>query len=528
MSDTLDYLKMFARFPFSLRRFLRQHPLTPEEARRIAKERMARREESFLRIAKRCVYGYPSSPYLALLRRAGCEFGDLQASVKKGGVDGALHELRRSGVYVSYEEFKGRKPIVRDGWVLPVKARDFDNPFVGPDLIMQTGGSTGLGTHIAHNLDHVTAAIHHQFLMLDAYKMMGAPAAVWSPILPGTGLNFIIRRVHQREPTLRWFSPVGWCDAKNWLKYDIALLYMLLLLRVYNAGVPMPQIVRHDQALAVARWMRETFKQHGRCMLYTSVSQAVRVCIAAEQAGLDLTGCVVRLSGEPATPAKVRTIQRAGMQSIPHYGSVETGSIAIGCPSGADPDDSHLLSDAFALITHPFAVQGTDVTVPSFNLTTLLDQSPKVMLNYQTDDYGIVEERACGCELEALGYTTHLREIRSYSKLVGEGVPLIGNEMLRILEEVLPARFGGTPLDYQWMEAEDERGFTRLYLTISPRVEIADEQQVIEVVYNAMRASSSMADAARTVWQRSQTIQIRRAEPVATVRGKLLPLHLQR
>ena len=45
---------------------------------------------------------------------------------------------------------------------------------------------------------------------------------------------------------------------------------------------------------------------------------------------------------------------------------------------------------------------------------------------------------------EGYGFTTHLREVRSYSKLTGEGVTLIGDEMIHLLEHVLPARFGGS------------------------------------------------------------------------------------
>jgi hypothetical protein len=107
-------------------------------------------------------------------------------------------------------------------------------------------------------------------------------------------------------------------------------------------------------------------------------------------------------------------------------------------------------------------------------------------------------------------------------------VTLIGNDMLRILEEILPARFGGSPLDYQLTEQEDARGLTRLYLVISPRIEIADEQQVIETVLNTLSESSPMGDAARGVWQQAGTLQIKRMEPMLTNRGKLLPLHIER
>ena len=97
-------------------------------------------------------------------------------------------------------------------------------------------------------------------------------------------------------------------------------------------------------------------------------------------------------------------------------------------------------------------------------------------MNVESDDYGVIEEQSCGCPLECYGYTEHLREIRSFRKLTGEGVALVGSDMVRILEEVLPGRLGGSPLDYHLMEEEDADGFTRLSLVVSPRIEIADEQ----------------------------------------------------
>ena len=228
------------------------------------------------------------------------------------------------------------------------------------------------------------------------------------------------------------------------------------------------------------------------------------------------------------TPAKVAEMRRVGLRVVPIYAMTETCNIALGCVNPTAADDMHLFKDAFALITYPYPVEGSGITVPAFNLSTLLDSTSKLMLNVQIDDYGIVEERTCGCELETYGYTTHLREIHSYSKLVGEGVTLIENEMLRILEEILPARFGGSSLDYQLVEQEDKQGFTRLYLLIHPRIEIVDEQAVIEAVLKELRGSSPMADAARTVWQQAHTLRIMRQEPVVTAAGKLLPLHIQR
>ena len=150
------------------------------------------------------------------------------------------------------------------------------------------------------------------------------------------------------------------------------------------------------------------------------------------------------------------------------------------------------------------------------------------MLNVETDDYGSIEGRPCGCPLASLGFADHLRHIRSFSKLTGEGVSLVGSEMIRILEEVLPSLFGGSPLDYQLLEEEDRQGFTRLSLVVSPKIEIADENAVIEAVLQTLGQGSAGADLAQAVWRQAKTLQIKRMEPIWTSRGKLMPLRVAR
>jgi hypothetical protein len=527
MGETLNYLAMFARLPLELRRFGKLR-LTLDEAKRIVCQRMDNREENLLHLAQHSIYSHPASPYLALLRMAGCELGDLQVLVRKQGVENALRALRDEGVFVTFEEFKGRKPIVRHGRTIPVSASAFDNPYVHRAFTIQSGGSTGAATSVGVNLDQIAAQAPHEMLALAAHGVLDVPMVRWSNILPAGTLRNILRAVSFGHPPQRWFSPQGLRDSRYWLKYGLATYYILLCMRLAGMRVPLPSYVRVERAVVVARCVSGLLQSHGRCLVNTTVSHAMRVCAAAQDAGLDLRGTTFQGSSEPATPAKSAYLKRAGVSLISNYGMVEANRIASGCARPADVGDVHLMKDAFALFTHPYPIEGLDITVPAFNLTTLLPAASKVMLNVQMDDYGVVEERHCGCDLEAYGYTTHLREIRSYSKLVGEGVTLIGNEIVNILEEVLPARFGGSPLDYQMMEQEDEHGFTRLYVLVHPRLEISDEQEVIQVILDALRDSSPMADAARAVWQQMKTLQVRRAEPVATERGKLLPLHIQR
>jgi hypothetical protein len=145
------------------------------------------------------------------------------------------------------------------------------------------------------------------------------------------------------------------------------------------------------------------------------------------------------------------------------------------------------------------------------------------------DDFGVIErDRSCGCPLHEAGYTEHIRHVRSYRKLTGEGVTLIGSDMVRILEEVLPARFGGTPLDYQLAEEEDAQGFTRLSLVVSPRVAVADERAVVDAVMAELARGRDGADGARAFWTQASTLRVKRADPVWTGRGKMMSLHFAR
>jgi hypothetical protein len=122
----------------------------------------------------------------------------------------------------------------------------------------------------------------------------------------------------------------------------------------------------------------------------------------------------------------------------------------------------------------------------------------------------------------------HLRNIYSYDKLTSEGVTLVGSDLVRILEEVLPRQFGGTPQDYQFLETEDAGGITRLSLLISPRLRIENEQRVKETILHSIRKTGPGGVSAEGILRQADTLQIERRDPVWTDRGKLLTLHKRR
>ena len=171
------------------------------------------------------------------------------------------------------------------------------------------------------------------------------------------------------------------------------------------------------------------------------------------------------------TPAKRGRIESAGARVIIDYQISGLSRRGLRLPAPADANDQHLLTHHLAVI-QARARSGRD-QVDALLYTSLLPHAPRVSLNVESDDYGVLEERRCGCPLEALGLHTHVRGVRSFRKLTAEGVTLVGSDMERVLESVLPARFGGSALDYQLAEEEDERGFTRIVVRVAPSIELA-------------------------------------------------------
>jgi len=526
--DLAADVRMYTRFALGLRPFLRRR-MTLADARRLLRDRMATRGERFLALVERGVFARPRSPYAALLRLAGCEFGDLQRLVERDGVEGALTALHEAGVYVTFDEFKGRHPIVRHGREIPTAARDFDNPHVKRHYEARTSGSTGRATRIPIDLDHLEAVLPHRLVTMDAHGLVGVPTAIWFGILPGSaGMNSVLRSVVEGNTARRWFSPVTGGEIGSPLTYRLATRFVTTAGRLMGTPLPRPIHVRIDRPWPVVQWAMDTLRREGACFIVTYCSLAMRVCVAARRRGVDLTGATFMSGGEPPTPAKVAEITRTGARFLPIYATSEAGRVAMPCARPTSVNDVHVARDAVAVIQRPRRVPGWDVTVGALYLTSLSATAPKLLLNVETDDCATLEARSCGCPLEACGFTDHLSDIRSYRKLTGEGVSLVSTEVVRVIEEVLPARFGGTPLDYQMREEEDGRGFTRLSLVVHPRIPLASEDDLRSVVLQALRRGSLSGAFAAAYWDQGASLRVRRAAPEAGAGGKFMPLCVAR
>jgi hypothetical protein len=98
-------------------------------------------------------------------------------------------------------------------------------------------------------------------------------------------------------------------------------------------------------------------------------------------------------------------------------------------------------------------------------------------------------------------------------------------DAIAALEEVLPARFGGSSTDYQLVEQEAADGQPRLVLIVSPRVGPVDGTEVASVLLAALGAGSSASRVGELLWRERGLLRVERREPLAVASGKVLHLH---
>ncbi|MBM3155803.1 MAG: hypothetical protein FJ004_00780 [Chloroflexi bacterium] len=514
----------YSSLAWDLRAFLK-HTITLEDSKRVIAERLQNRERNFLNLVEKGIYANPESPYFKLLGLAGCELGDFKKSVNGDGIEATLSKLLAEGVYISWEEFKGKKELVRGGTTFHINERDFDNPYIPGYYYVRSSGSRSAGTRTMFDLGHLMDTTYYRPIWLKINDINNLPVVAWLPPFPSkAGISTLLRYYIIGHPVLKWFSPVNESQTQASLRDRLASRYVIYGGKLWGAKLVKPEYVSPDQAVKIAQWLAYAKKQFGGSILHCFVSSAVKVSQAAIENRLDISGSYFFVTGEPLTEAKLEQIRASGTSVTSGYFISEIDNIGLSCPGGRAIDDVHLFYDSVALIQHSRKVKNSDLEVNAFLLTCLLPSSPKILLNMESDDYGVVENVRCGCLFEELGLKVHVHSIRSFSKLTGSGVTIVGTDFVRILESVLPGKFGGAAIDYQLLEEEDS-GQTRLSLVIDPRVGNIDEKQVIDTVLEELRRSAYGGKLAAGFWSQMNTIQVKRMAPLSSF-GKIIPMHL--
>lgn len=524
MGVVAEDLRAGLRLLTGLPRFVRR-PLTLAAARRLLDERLAEREADFLRVARAAV-GTAASPYGALLRRAGCEEGDLARLLREKGLEITLRTLAHQGVYVTVDEFKGRRPIVRGELSLTVTPRAFMNRGSAGHLSARTGGSRGEGVPIPVDLAWLRDRAVHLPVAFDALGWRGSRVAVWG--MPGAAA--MVRILEYAAAGLRperWFSPVRPDSPGLHPRYRWSARIMRWASRAAGAALPRAEHVFPEDPAPVLDWIRAVLAAGGRPYLHTISSAAVRLAEAARARGQALDGVRLTMGSEPITAARLRAVRAAGAMALPRYATVECGPIAFGCAAPESPDDVHVLGELHAVVQAGIAL-APGVRGDTFLVSSLRPSATLLLLNLSLGDGGALGERRCGCPLDRPGWRTHLLGVRSAEKLTAAGMAFLDTDVVAILEEALPRRFGGGPADYQLVEDEAADGRPRLRLLVHPRVGPLEPAAVVDAFLRSLGQSGGAQRVGELAWRGARLLELERRPPMTTSAGKILHLHAPR
>lgn len=520
---------MYRRYATGLRGYLGS-PLDPPLWSAMLQRQRSSYADSFLGLLAQGIYDNPRSPYRRLLDHANIEYGDVAALVRDEGLEVALERLYDAGVYIQLNEIKGQRPVERGGLQFEVSERDFDNPLLSRHFEARSGGSRSAGRRTAFDLAHLEFEAAQFALFCEPLGLSSRPAAIWYPAPPGVaglGAALVLAKLGRRVE--RWFSQTALPARPSAARPVLLTGTAVVAARAWARGrIPWPEHLPLDEAEAVARWLAAKVAEGTPALLVTYSSGAVSACAAALERGLDISGSSFYVGGEPYTAGKARVVERAGARAVSWYGMTETGTIGLPCDRAAACDEVHLLPYKVAVLQRPTRVGAVDLR--TLLVTVLVPYAPKLLLNVDTGDYGTVEERDCDCALGRAGFRGRLRDIRSHEKLTAAGMTFLGDDLLILIEDVLPARYGGSPEDYQLVEEEGGDGRAHVTLVASPRLGELDDHEMIETMLGHLSASKRLAGARMMadVWRGASAVRVARREPHLTSGGKVLPLHLLR
>ena len=510
---------MMARLAGDLPGFLRR-TISTDDARQRVGYNLALREARLLTSVERVIFRHARSPYLALLRHVGCELGDFRTIVSRDGIDAALKLLADQGVYLSFDEMKGRREVVRGSFRRRFVPEEFDNPTARTHFLGATGGSGGRPSRLRHSLTFFAEWAASIALVFEAHRLTRPRMVFWYPF----PLAWMIVTARSGIPSLAWFYPVHPVPVGA----RVLAAYASALARLAGRRFPSPERCDLSSPATILDRLTRFQGDDSSLVVLTMPSAATRLSLEASRRGHDLRDVTFVLLGEPVTDARRSHIEASGAGLIVNYSSGELSGLSYACAAPTAPDDVHLMLDRFAVVQRPRpAVPGGPI-VDALLVTSLSPAATKIALNLEIGDYARLEERECGCSLGALGMRTHLSGIRSFEKLTGEGVTFARGNLERIVEEMLPARFGGSSVDYQLAEEEAPNGITRLVLRVNPAVGAVDEPALREALLAELGRDGPVSQYQAGMWRGAGTVEIRRQAPLATRAGKVLPFQLLR
>ena len=372
------------------------------------------------------------------------------------------------------------------------------------------------------DLDYLSARSHYDRIMFEILGVQDQPMALWYPALPAsTGIGNILRYARTGIVPKRWFEIPAAGSGMQGLESRLATFLIVRMARMAGTRVPRPEKISNDSGEEIAGQIIQWLDEYGGCVFQSYVSGAVRVARELSGKRDDLDGLLMIVGSEPLTEAKRRGMESRGARIYSRYMATEIGTIAMGCGNPETIDELHLMSDMVAAVQEDGVIEGE--TGPLY-FTALDRVMPKVMLNVQLGDMAVVHSRQCGCPFEDLGFSTHLSHVRSHSRHTGEGMALSASRLEGIINDVLVPVYGGSSVDYQWFEMENDDGVTRVEIRVSPRIGEVDEDRLMQDLINELLKGDEGEQLMTRIWVQTGVLSVVRKEPESTGKGKNVPL----
>ncbi len=513
----------------ALREFF-SHPITLKECEDKIRMALNKRESNFLELVGQQIYQRSNSPYLKLLKHAGCDFSDLRESVQRHGIENTLGLLAKEGVYLTSSEYKGKKDVVRGQLSFRVSPKDFRRMDYWVGFVTQSSGTRNPPEPSFNRLDWLGVRALAMAIFFSAHDLFSYAHAVYDAILPSSSINQPLLSSKVGKVTDRWF--VYRIPSRTWLNglYNYLSTYEIVIGgKWFGPGFPKPEFADRRDVRRIVLWIAEK-KQHGQnTHITTVVSNAVRIARAAWELGVSLERTKFTVTGEPLTPAKYDVIKRAGATTTNRYAYGGGVNIGFGCANPAHLDDIHVNQHMLALISHPEPLYPNGPPIYPLLCSTLDPAAPSFLFNVESGDYATFEPRNCGCALGSVGLGTHIHHIRSFEKLNAEGMNYFyTDDLYDLVENILPVECGGGPGDYQLVEEEDNNGQTRLTLFVHPDVGDVKEEKLLARLKKEIGKGSWNHELHCRIWERANSFRVKREVPHTSPRGKILPFHMRR
>src|SRR5262245_60187992 len=220
-------------------------PISPQRAEEEIKRGLDTREKRFLDLVHTRIYDDPKSPYRKLLRFAGCDFSDLRANVGRYGLEKTLERLAAEGVYLTSEEFKGKKEAVRGRQSLRVMPAQFERRDASAGYRTQSSGTSNDPLRSFVSLNLLTIRTPATCLFFVAHDLFSHTQASYDAALPASGgINMLMIYAKMGVVANHWFARK--MPIQNSMERAYHKLVTDLLVRAakrYGPGFPRPEII---------------------------------------------------------------------------------------------------------------------------------------------------------------------------------------------------------------------------------------------------------------------------------------------